>query len=235
MTFHRFLQRYGAYLVAALLFVGASVILCFPALQGKVLYASDNVNARCAASEAYNYHQETGKVTWWTDSMFSGMPVYQVKSGQYKADRWLAPVKALQHAGRRHVAGFFILYFFCFFVLVRSFGTDKWLSIVGAFALTLSSYFVIIVGAGHNTKATTIALMSVVLAGFWLIFRKKYGLGAMACLICAAAGITTHPQMSYYILLLIGVLWIGELVAHVRQKKMKDFLVATAIFAGCVG
>lgn len=235
MTFHRFLQRYGAYLVAALLFVGASVILCFPALQGKVLYASDNVNARCAASEAYNYHQETGKVTWWTDSMFSGMPVYQVKSGQYKADRWLAPVKALEHAGRRHVAGFFILYFFCFFVLVRSFGTDKWLSIVGAFALTLSSYFVIIVGAGHNTKATTIALMSVVLAGFWLIFRKKYGLGAVACLVCAAAGITTHPQMSYYILLLIGVLWIGELVAHVRQKKMKDFLVATAIFAGCVG
>ena len=235
MTFQRFLRQYGAYLVAAVLFVGASVVLCYPALQGKVLYASDNVNARCAASEAYNYHQETGKVTWWTDNMFSGMPVYQVKSGQYKADRWLAPVKTLQQVGRRTPAGFFILYFFCFFLLLRSFGTDKWLSIAGAFALTLSSYFVIIVGAGHNTKATTIALMSVVLAGFWLLFRKRYGLGAVACLVFTAAGITSHPQMSYYIILLIGVLWIAQLVVHIRQKRIRDFVLATAVFTACVG
>ena len=235
MTPKGFLQRYGAYLVAAILFVGASVILCFPTLKGKVLHASDNVNARCAASEAYNYHKETGKVTWWTDSMFSGMPVYQVKSGQYKADRWLAPVKALQHAGRRHPAGFFILYFVCFFLLVRSFGTDQWLSIVAAFALTLSSYFVIIVGAGHNTKATTIALMSAVMAGFWLIFRRKYAAGAVLCLICSAAGITSHPQMSYYIILLIGVLWIALLVVHVRQKQLKDFLLSSVLFAVCLG
>ena len=235
MTFETFLRRYGAYLVAAVLFVGASLALCYPSLQGKVLHASDNVNAVCAASEAWSYHQETGKVTWWTDNMFSGMPVYQIKSGQYKADRWLAPLKNIVRAVQRRPAGFFIFYFVCFFLLLLAFGTDKWLSIAGAFALTLSTYFVIIVGVGHNTKATTIALMCVVLAGFWLLFQKRYGLGAVACLLASAAGITTHPQMSYYVILLMGVLWIAQLVAHIRQKRIRDFLVATAILAGCLG
>ena len=235
MTFQTFLRRYGAYLVAAILFAGASIALCYPSLQGKVLYASDNVNAVCAANEAWSYQQETGKVTWWTDSMFSGMPVYQIKGGQYKADRWLAPLKNLVRAVQSRPAGFFIFYFFCFFLLLLAFGADKWLSIAGAFALTLSTYFVIIVGAGHNTKATTIALMCVVLAGFWLLFQKKYALGAVACLLASAAGITTHPQMSYYVILLMGVLWIAQLVAHMQQKRIRDFLVATAIFVACLG
>ena len=230
-----FLKKYGAYLVAAVLFIAASIIYCFPAMEGKVLSNPDNVNARCAAAEEYNYTQETGKVSWWCDSMFSGMPSYQVKGGQYKADRMLAPLKSLLQKGHSHPVWALILYFFCFFLLFLSLDIDKWLSIVGSFALTFSSYFLVILTMGHNTKTSAIALMCAVLAGFFFLLRGKYGVGIFVTLVASAVGITTHPQMTYYLFLLMGLLWLVELPRRIKEKKMKGFLVGTAVFVGCVG
>lgn len=228
------LKKYAAYLVAAVLFVGAAVIYCFPATQGKTLGSSDSTNAICAASEAYNYHKTTGETTWWTNSMYCGMPSYQIYS-HYKADSWLSPLRDLLHKGHGSPVWILIIYFFCFFVMMRSFGIGKWLSIAGSFAVTLSSYFIVIIAAGHNTKTSTIALMSVVLAGFILIMRKKYGLGAVLTMLFMAAGFTSHPQMSYYVFLLIGVLWLAQLAIHIKEKRMKDFAIGTVIFVLSVG
>ena len=230
-----FLKKYGVYLVAAVLFVLASVIYCFPATQGKVLHSGDNVNARCAAAEEYYFTQQTGQVSWWCDSMFGGMPSYQIKGGQYKADHMLAPLKSRLQRGHYNPVWALILYFCCFFLLFLSLDIDKWLSIAGSFALTLSSYFIIIMVAGHNTKTSAIALMCAVLAGFFFLLRGKYGIGAFVCLVASAVGITTHPQMTYYVFMLIGLLWLFELPQHIREKKMKGFLIATGIFAACVG
>ena len=229
-----FFQKYGAYLVAAVVFVAAAVIYCFPVTQGKEIRSADDINARCAANEAYSYRQETGQTTWWSDSMFSGMPNYQINGGQYKADRWLSPLRSILLRGHRNPIWAILLYFVCFYILMRAFGVGRWLSIAGSFALTFSTYFITILGAGHGTKASTIALMSVVLAGFRLLFRKKYILGFLLSMVFMAVGFTIHPQMSYYLFMLIGVLWIGELWEHIRGKRMRDFLIATALFAGAV-
>ena len=232
---NRFLQKYGAYLAAAAFFVIVAFAYCFPVLQGKVIYAGDNVTAESAVHEVVSYTESTGDHSWWTGSMFCGMPAYQVGGGHYASDSWLAPFTALFHRGHNHTAWVFIIYFLCFFALLRSFGIDKWLSIAGAVAIGLSSYFVVIIAAGHNGKTSTIALMSVVFAGFYLIFRKKYGLGVIFAMLFTALGFSTHPQMAYYLFMLIGVCWFAELYTHIREKRMKDFALATLLFAASVG
>ena len=224
-------EKYGAYLVAAAIFFALAYIYCKPQLSGKVVNAGDGITATAAVQEAVRYTQETGDHTWWIGNMFSGMPDYQVGGGEYKSSRLLAPLKHLLHKGHWDTAWVFIIYFFCFFILLRSFGIDKWLSIVGAIAIALSSYFIVIIAAGHNGKTSTIALISVVMAGFYLIFRKKYGLGAIFVMIFAAIGFSTHPQMAYYLFMMIGLLWFAELWIHIKEKRIKDLVAATAIFA----
>ncbi|MBR1576413.1 MAG: hypothetical protein IJ654_08205 [Bacteroidales bacterium] len=235
MDIKPFFRKYGAYLVAAVVFIAAAVIYCFPETQGKVVYAGDGTSAEAAVHESVEYTRETGDYSWWNAAMFSGMPNYQIGGGRYQSSRWLRPLKLILHRGHSHTIWIFIIYLFCFFILLRSFDIDKWLSIVGAFAIALSSYFIVIIAAGHNSKTSTIALMSVVLAGFHLIFRKKYGLGVILAMVFTACGFSTHPQMSYYIFMLIGLLWLMELWIHIREKRMRDFLVASLLFFCAVG
>lgn len=230
-----FFKKYGAYLAAAVLFVSAAIIYCFPEFKGKVVYAGDNLTASGAVQEAIEYIEETGEHTWWNGSMFSGMPSYQIGGGAYHADQWLTPLRSILHKGHGSAHWVLIIYFFCFFILLLSFDVDKWTAIAGAFAVSLSSYFLVIIAAGHGGKTSTIALMSVMLAGFHLIFKKKYGLGAILVMLFIAAGFTTHPQMAYYIFMLTGMLYLAELWVHIREKRMKDFLIASAIFFACVG
>ena len=230
-----FLKKYAAYAVAAVIFVVLAYTYCFPQLSGRKVWSADNVNGTAAVQEAVRYTQETGDHSWWTGSMFSGMPNYQIGGGRYKSTGWLAPLRSILHKGHNDAAWVFIIYFFCFFVLMRSFGVDKWLSIAGAIAVALSSYFIVIIAAGHNGKTSTIALMSVVLAGFYLIFRKKYAPGIILSMLFTAAGFSTHPQMAYYMFMLIGLCWIAELSLHARNRKMKDFLIASVLFCGAVG
>ena len=230
-----FWKRSGAYLIAVVLFAAAAAVYCFPALQGKVVNTSDNVNARCAEDECLRYTQETGEVSWWCDSMFGGMPTYQILAGQYKSDRLLSPFKWLQKLGFHSAFWTLLFYFLCFYLLLLSLDTDKWLAIAGAFALTLSSYFLVVIAAGQNNKASSIALTTAVLAGFFMMQRGRYGAGAVLSLIGSAIGVTTHPQMSYYIFMLTGLLWLFCLPVSIKQKRFREFMFATALFAGCVG
>lgn len=225
------LKKYAAYGVAALVFIVLACAYCFPVLKGEVVYAGDNVNAEAAVQESVQYARETGDHSWWTGSMFSGMPNFQIGGGLYKADRLLSPLKSVLHKGHSNAIWVLLIYFICFFILLRSFGVDKWLSIVGAVAIALSSYFIVIIAAGHNGKTSTIALMAVVAAGMYLIFRKKYALGACFAMVFAAAGYSTHPQMAYYMFLMMGLMWLAELAIHIKEKRLKDFGIATAVFA----
>ncbi len=227
-----FFKKYGAYIIAAAIFFVLAYAYCYPVLQGKVLYAGDGINADAAIHEGVAYTEATGDHSWWTGSMFSGMPSYQIGGGEYKSEKMLAPLEAVLHRGHSHTAWVFIIYFFCFFALLRSFGVDKYLAITGAVAIALSSYFVVIIAAGHGGKTSTIALMSVVFAGFHLIFRKKYGLGVIFAMVFTAVGFRMHPQMAYYILMMTGLCWFAELYTHIKEKRLKDFTLATLLFAG---
>ena len=226
------LRKYLPYVVAIILFAALSCIYCAPVFQGKKLYAGDNMRYKEAVNESYQYHQETGNYTWWTGSMFAGMPNYQIGGGHYKSDDLIKPLSNLLRPSHNNsLPMVLMLYFCCFFVLLRSVGVDRWLSIVGALATGFSSYFFIIEPAGHHTKAWSIALMAVVVAGFFFIYRKKYGLGVSLTMIFTAMGFSPHPQMAYYMFLLIGILFVAELYIHIKEKRYKDLVLATALFA----
>lgn len=230
MDFKKLLKKYGAYVAAVVLFIAAAYIYCSPLNKGRVLYAGDIQNYIGASQEARDYLDATGKHTFWNGAMFSGMPSYQIGMTHYTSDSLLAPLtNNINHKG--NPARMLILYLLCFFVLLRSFGVDKWLSIAGAFAMTLSSYFLVIIPAGHYTKVTTIALSAVVLAGFHLIFRKKYMLGSVLTMLFVAQAFKPHPQMFYYFFMLIGVLWVAEAWSHIREKRFKELGIGTAVFA----
>ena len=213
-----------------LLFIIAACIYCSPALEGKIIYASDNVNAVAAAHEGVDYHDTTGNYSWWTGSMFSGMPNYQIGGGKYLASQILYPFYKFFHWGHRNAIFILIFYFISFFVLLRSFKINKWISVAGAFATAFSSYFFVIIAASHHGKCTSIALMTLVMAGFILIFRKQYGWGSTLVMFFLAMGFQPHPQMSYYICMLIGILFFAELYIHIKEKRYKDLAVASAIF-----
>ncbi len=223
------------YLAAFALFLIASLIYCYPVLEGKTIQAGDEFNGRAAVQESVEYRQETGDITWWTGAMFSGMPNYQIGGGRYLSTKLMNPIWRLTHPSSAKMPLVFLTFFCCFFIMLRSFGVDKWLSIVGAFATGFSSYFFIIEAAGHNGKAWSIMLMSVVVGGFYLIYKKRYGWGIPLTMIFTAMGFSPHPQMAYYIFLLIGILFFTELYIHINEKRLKDFAIATLLFAGSVG
>lgn len=228
-----FFKQYGAYLAAIVVFVAVSCIYCWPSLQGDVVYAGDTYSFQGAAHEAQEYHKETGDYTVWTGSMFCGMPSYQITGVHTLSTTLLKPFKKIMLAGhnQKKTPAILLVYFVCFFILLRAFGVNKWLSIVGALATGFSTYFLLIIPAGHITKTSTIALMSVVVAGFYLIYRKKYGWGVVLTMVPTAVSFVNHPQMGYYICMLIGVLFFAELYIHIKERRMKDFGVATLLFA----
>lgn len=225
-------QKYGAYAVALVIFVAIAYIYCSPVLDGKIIQSGDSTSATSAVQEAVKYTKDTGDHTFWTGSMFSGMPNYQIGGGHYEANEWLKPFRKIMLKGHWSAPWVFIIFFVCFYILMQAFNINKWLSIVGALATGFSSYFFIIVQAGHNSKTSSIALISVVVAGFYLIFRKKYGWGVILTMLFTAIGFGNHPQMSYYLFMMIGLFFIAELYTHIKEKRYKDLAIGSALFFG---
>lgn len=236
MNFKGILNKYGAYAAAVIIFLAIGYIYCSPQLKGKVLHAGDQQNFFGAVHESLVYHEAFGDYTFWNGAMFSGMPNYQIGGGHYASETVFGPVNNFLHKGNGNPAWIVFMYFLCFFICLRCFDVDKWLSIVGALAIGLSSYFLIIIGAGHLTKAWTIADTAVVLGAFNLIFsKKKYVLGAVLTMLFVAAGATKHPQMFYYYGMLMGLMWVVQLVFHIKEKNVRDLLIGTAVFAVAIG
>ena len=127
-------------------FILASAIYYWPALEGKVVYAVDHINGRAASQECIDFHEKTGEYSYWTNSMFGGMPNYQIGgSGGFIVDKILRPIRWLLSCGNRNVFFIFLYFLIVFYLLLRSFKIDKWLSMAGAFATAMSSYFFVIV------------------------------------------------------------------------------------------
>ncbi len=222
-------------LLAFIIFAVVACVYMSPALDGKIINTSDGVQGRAAVHEAVEYFEQTGHRSWWTGSMFSGMPNYQIGGGKYLSDLWLKPVKDVLLWGHRSVIAIVLIYCLGFFALLRSMKVDKWLSIVGALAIAFSSYFFIIIGANHHSKTSTLALMSAVVAGFYLIFHGHRKTGICLTLLCSAIGFYPHPQMSYYMCFIIGAFWVAELCRAFTSKAWRAFGLSTLLFAVSFG
>ncbi len=224
------------YAVAIVAFVAVAMIYCAPVLEGKVLLQGDVNNWKGAAQEARTFYDENGTRTWWTNSMFGGMPTYQITgslpSGEVR--NGMAKIAHLGMEGGWEAIGIIFAYFFGFFLMLRCFKVNPWLSIIGGLAIGFSTYFFLIIPAGHITKAMALGFLAPVIGGFYAIFRKQYWLGAPLTTLYGILGITLHPQMTYYIFMLIGVLACAELYIHVKDKTWKDLGVSLGVIALCL-
>ncbi|MBR6493137.1 MAG: hypothetical protein IKT13_04300, partial [Paludibacteraceae bacterium] len=223
------------YVVAFVAFFAFALIYCAPLLEGKVLQAGDVNTWKGGANEVITYKQQTGETSWWTNSMFGGMPSYQV-SGSTPTNQIRAKLETISHGGftgNLAFIGTLLAYLIGFFFMLRCFKVNPWLSIIGAFALTLSTYYMLIIPAGHVTKAHALAALAPIIGGMYAVFRKDYWLGAPLIIIYGIIGITLHPQMTYYMMMLIGVMACTELYIHIKEKRWKDLGIGVGICIVC--
>ncbi len=221
------------YVVGIVVFIAVAMVYCAPALLGKVLVQGDVNNWKGAAQEARTFYQEEGYSPWWTNSMFGGMPTYQI-TGSLHTGELRTNLENIAHAGFQgdwQMIGIIFAYFFGFFLMLRCFKVNPWLSIVGGLAIGFSTYFFLIIPAGHVTKAVALGFLAPVIGGFYAIFRKQYWLGAPLVMIYGILSLTLHPQMTYYIFMLIGVLACAELYIHISEKRWKDLGISVGVLA----
>ena len=219
------------YVVAIVAFVAVAMIYCTPLLEGKVLVQGDINNWKGAAQEARSFYDENGTRTWWTNSMFGGMPTYQI-TGSLPSGELRGKMETIGHLGligNWEIVGVIFAYFFGFFLMLRCFKVNPWLSIIGGLAIGFSTYFFLIIPAGHMSKAIALGYFAPVIGGFYSIFRKQYWLGAPLVTFYGIISLNLHPQMTYYIFMLIGVLACAELYIHIKNKAWKDLGISLGV------
>ncbi len=222
------------YLVAIAIFAIINIVQFSPIFSGKALEQGDIVRFRGMSQEVIDFRNTEHQEALWTNSMFGGMPAYQV-STVYPGN-WLGNIDKAFHAFLPHPNGYVFLYFLGFFILLLCLEINPWLAIIGALAYGFSSYFFIIIEAGHNSKANAIGYLAPLLGGIILLLRGKHWLGfAVSTLFLALELNAGHPQISYYGFMLFGLVFIGYFVVAFKQKAIKPFFISTAIFvAACI-
>lgn len=229
-----FFKKILPYLAALAIFIILTLIYASPVLDGKVINAGDTKSWEGMFQECRGYNAE-GHYSWWTGSMFSGMPNNQIGGGKYPAPALDVNFRNVAQLWFPATLALILAYFLGYFILLRSFKVNEWLSIVGAIAIAMSSYFFLIIPAGHNTKAMALGFLPVIIGGFHLIFQKKYGWGIILTMVYSSFALMLHPQMTYYIFMIIGLLAIAELYIHIREKRWKDLGIGIAAFALAFG
>lgn len=224
-----FLQQAGFHGLAFILFVVLAYAYLFPLLEGKVIAQHDIQSHVGMSKELVDYREATGNEAVWTNSMFGGMPGYMI-SVVYNSNLF----SYVQGAFRTlfHPAAMLILYMLGFYLLLYSVNIKKWLAVAGSVAFGFSSYHLIIIAAGHNSKAYAIGYLAVVIAGVLMAYRHDRLKGALLLAVGLAFEIMAgHLQITYYGLLTLLVFGITELVYAIRENRIPDFLKTTVYLA----
>jgi hypothetical protein len=218
------------HLLAVLLFAVLAGIYFGPELQGKKLAQSDITQFKGMSKEIMDYREATGEEALWTNRMFGGMPAYQISVKYPKPV--LGPLDSLFKLFSKGGFGTVFLYMIGFYILMMSLRIDPWLAILGSIAYGFSSYFFIILEAGHTSKAFAIGYMPAVLGGFILLFqRHKYLLGSVVtALFLGLQLMSNHPQITYYMLLCILILGLFFLVDAFKEQTLPHLFKASGLF-----
>ena len=210
-------------------FVLVALIYFYPVLQGNKIFQSDIVQYTGMAKEQNDYRKETNAEPYWTNSAFGGMPTYQL-GAKYPNDVIGMLDDALRFLPRP--ADYLFLYFLGFYILLLVLKVDPLKAFFGALAFGLSTYLIIILGVGHNTKAHAIAYMPMVVAGVLLVFQRKYIIGGLLTMVAAALEINAnHFQMTYYLLLLLVIIALFYIAIAVKNKEFRELGKIIGVFA----
>lgn len=225
-------------LIAILAFIVISFIYFFPAItEDRILFQHDTVAGAGAGQEAKEYYEKTGERTRWTNALFGGMPTYQM-SPSYDSTEPLTFVQKVYHLFLPNYVWLTFIMMLGFYILLRAFGISAWLSGLGGIIWAFSSYFFILIAAGHIWKFITLAYIPPTIAGIVLAYRKKYLLGGIVtALFMAMQILSNHVQMTYYFLFVI-LFMVGAFFEDAwRKKELPQFFKATGvlIIAGLIG
>lgn len=222
------MKKYLPHLLAVLFFLAVSYFVFQPIFQGKELKQTDVTTWEGMAHELIEFKEKTGEQSLWTNSMFGGMPAYQI-TATYPANL-IRYVNQIVLLGLPSPANYVWLYMIGFYFLLLVLGVDKRVSILGAVAFAFSSYFFIFIEAGHNTKAHAIGFMAPVLAGVLLAYRGRMWLGAAVTGISLALELyANHLQITYYLAMMIVLLGLAEFYTAIREKKLPAFVKTTMV------
>ncbi|MFK2580241.1 YfhO family protein [Bacteroides fragilis] len=225
-------------LIAILAFIVISFIYFFPAItEDRILFQHDTVAGAGAGQEAKEYYESTGERTRWTNALFGGMPTYQM-SPSYDSTEPLTFVQKVYHLFLPNYVWLTFIMMLGFYILLRAFGIPAWLAGLGGIIWGFSSYFFILIAAGHIWKFITLAYIPPTIAGIVLAYRKKYLLGGIiTALFMAMQILSNHVQMTYYFLFVI-LFMVGAFFEDAwRKKELPQFFKATGVLivAGLIG
>ncbi|MEN9884553.1 MAG: hypothetical protein RLZZ420_1770 [Bacteroidota bacterium] len=231
------LKQIVPHLIAITVFVVVAVLFCKPALEGKVLQQSDNIQWKAMYEDQRKAKEETGKLPLWTNGMFSGMPGYQIAlEGENPFSiNYAFQILTLSLPKPFY---FFILASICFYLLTQILRINPYLGILGGLSYAFASYHPIIIGAGHETKMMALGYFPAFIGGLILIYEKKYLWGvALTALFTGLMIGANHPQISYYGLIVALFMTVGYLINWIKLKEFKHLVtsLALALAGGLIG
>ncbi len=225
-------KKYLPDVLAVVLFALISLAYFFPAdIEGKVIYQHDSAASKGLGREMAEHKEQTGEVTRWMNSVFSGMPTYQTAPA-YGSTKALGVAEKFYHLFLPEYVWYLFAYMLGFYILLRAFDFRQSLAVLGSIIWAFSSYFLIIIAAGHIWKVMALAYLPPMIAGVVLSYRGKYLLGLIVTAVFAAFEVNAnHVQMTYYFLFVILFMVIAYLVEAIRTKRLNHFFKATAVCA----
>ena len=224
------LKKWLPDMLAVLLFAVLAFAYFFPAdIEGRILYRHDASAGRGAGQEGIEYMQKTGERSRWTNALFGGMPTYQMAPSYHSTDK-LSTLTKIYHLFLPENVWYVFAYLLGFYILLRAFDFRQHLAALGSIVWAFSTYFLIIIAAGHIWKVWALAYLPPLIAGIVLAYRGKYLWGFVLTAIFTAFEINAnHVQMTYYYLFIILAMVIAWLVDAIRHKTYVQFAKATGV------
>ena len=222
------------HVIAVLIFLTLTLVYFAPVLEGKDIRQADAVGSMGWGKDARDYHEESGEYSYWSNSMFSGMPCnYTFAPQPTNTFKPLSRIVTLNifGASSRHIGCIFATFIGCY-LLFLALGCKPWLSIIGSIVYTLGSYNFIIIAAGHMNKSLVIATLAPIVGGIVLCYRRKLIIGALLTLLFAGLNIYwSHQQVTYYMLLTALIMAVVYFIYAWREKWLSYYFKATGVLA----
>ena len=223
-------KQFLGILFVIIAFAAITLIYFSPILEGKRIKQHDIEMYKGMSQEINQFREETGEQSLWTNSMFGGMPAWNI--GVKQNSNLMNHINKILNLGFPHPIGSVFISMLGFFILLLVLDCKIWISFIGALAYGFTSYLFIVIGAGHNSKAVAMAYMAPVIAGIIMTYKGKYLWGAVLTAIALALEIRAgHIQITYYLFIIVLIYIIVELIDAVRNKRFNVFFKASSFLA----
>lgn len=214
------------------IFIALTLVFFYPIIEGKDLQQGDMNHAAGMRQEVEQFEKQTGELSQWTNAMFSGMPAYQIYKGGSPYNIYSSIFKVIRIGLPYNTMAILFCYLISFYILLLSLRFNHWLAAVGAIAFCFASYNIIIIEAGHITKAYAIAFIPLVVAGILKIFENKYVIGTILLTIALGLEINSnHPQITYYLALSLVFYFAAQFYYAIKNKEIKSFFIKCGLVA----